>query len=73
MVYHFLPFLTYSCSIFQLEDDISELLGDENKITSTKQALELTRLMVKTETIDDRITLLKIVRVSRKKSFSFLF
>ena len=53
------------CLLFlQLEDDLNELLGEQHRISTSKQALELTRLMVKTETIDDRCTLLKIVRVS---------
>ena len=48
----------------QLEDELSNLLGDQNQIATSKQALELTRLMVKADTSDDRSTLLKILRVS---------
>lgn len=57
-------------SFLQLEDELSNLLGDQNQIATSKQALELTRLMVKADTSDDRSTLLKILRVSFSTFFA---
>ena len=63
------PYWDIYIYFLQLEDELSNLLGEQNQIATSKQALELTRLMVKADTSDDRSTLLKILRVSFSISF----
>lgn len=47
----------------KLEDEVEKLLGDHRGLVYSDQALKLSRLMVRAETTDQRIMLLKILQV----------
>ena len=47
----------------KLEDEVEKLLGDHIGLVYSDQALKLSRLMVRAETTDQRIMLLKILQV----------
>ena len=47
----------------KLEDEVEKLLGDHSGLVYSDQALKLSRLMVRAETTDQRIMLLKILQV----------
>ena len=49
--------------VFQLEDEVEKLLGDNRGLVHSDQALKLSRLMVRAETTEQRIMLLKILQV----------
>ena len=48
---------------FLLEDEVEKLLGDHRGLVHSDQALRLSRLMVRAETMEQRIMLLKILQV----------
>lgn len=53
----------FECDCFQLEDEVEKLLGDNRGMVHSDQALKLSRLMVRAETTEQRIMLLKILQV----------
>ena len=53
----------YSLIFFKLEDEVEKLLGDHRGLVHSDQALRLSRLMVRAETMEQRIMLLKILQV----------
>ena len=55
-----LPLFLFS---LKLEDEVEKLLGDHRGLVYSDQALKLSRLMVRAETTDQRIMLLKILQV----------
>ena len=48
---------------FKLEDEVEKLPGDHRGLVHSNQALRLSRLMVRAETMEQRIMLLKILQV----------
>ena len=48
----------------QLEDEVEKLLGDNRGLVQSDHALKLSRLMVRAETTEQRIMLLKILQVN---------
>lgn len=48
----------------QLEDEVEKLLGDNKGLVQSDHALKLSRLMVRAETTEQRIMLLKILQVN---------
>ena len=53
----------YSLICFKLEDEVEKLPGDHRGLVHSNQALRLSRLMVRAETMEQRIMLLKILQV----------
>lgn len=49
--------------VYKLEDEVEKLLGEQRGLVHSDQALKLSRLMVRAETTDQRIMLLKILQV----------
>ena len=47
----------------QLEDEVEKLLGDNRGLVQSDHALKLSRLMLRAETTEQRIMLLKILQV----------
>lgn len=56
----------------KLEDEVEKLLGDHRGLVYSDQALKLSRLMVRAETTDQRIMLLKILQVYSVLQFFFV-
>lgn len=54
--------LTADFDDITLEDEVEKLLGDNRGLVQSDQALKLSRLMVRAETTDQRIMLLKILQ-----------
>ena len=56
--------LIYGLICCQLEDEVEKLLGDNRGLVQSDHALKLSRLMVRAETTEQRIMLLKILQVN---------
>ncbi|XP_078343740.1 histone-lysine N-methyltransferase SETD2-like isoform X2 [Oculina patagonica] len=60
--------LTSEFDDITLEDEVEKLLGDQQGLVHGDQALKLSRLMVRAETTDQRIMLLKILQHTTDQS-----
>ena len=63
MVYESATLVSVFLFCLKLEDEVEKLLGDHRGLVYSDQALKLSRLMVRAETTDQRIMLLKILQV----------
>lgn len=57
-------YMAIHCCLFQVDEELEALLENGEGLTDEKEVLSLCRLMVRVETMEQKLTCLKLIQVS---------